>query len=411
YFLISRSLGVEFGGSIGLVFFLAQAASVAMYLIGFTEAFQDAFPNVAIEPRSLASLVNAGVFLCVFIGAGWTIKVQYGILAVLIAALVSFAAGGLRDFDPVALQENLTSDYRGGATLFAMFALFFPAATGIMAGANMSGDLKEPSRSIPRGTLAAIGVTAMVYVGMALLLGGVAGREQLHQDNMIVKTVSWSPLLVTLGVFAATLSSAIGSMMGAPRILQALARDRIFKGLGYFAKGAGSSNEPRRAVALTFLIAQGGILIGDLNVIAPIITMFFIVTYGYLNLATFYEAYTRNPSYRPTFRFSHWALALLGAVGCGAAMFLISPLWATVAVAAMGVLHWSIARREVLAAWGDVRGGTAFERARRSLLKLEVETFHPKNWRPHVLALSGGAWNRVHLAVYGPTGWSPAAAC
>ena len=203
---------------------------------------------------------------------------------------------------------------------FTMFALFFPAATGIMAGANMSGDLADPARSIPRGTLASIGVTAAVYCGMALLLAAAAPREALIGDEMIVGTLAWSSPLVTVGVFSATLSSAIASMMGAPRVLQALARDKIFTRLEFFGIGSAASNEPRRATVLTFLIAEAGILIGDLDVIAPIITMFFMVTYGYLNLATFAEAYTRNPSYRPTFKYTHWSLALVGALSCLAVM-------------------------------------------------------------------------------------------
>jgi hypothetical protein len=279
-----------------------------------------------------------------------------------------------------------------------MFALFFPAATGIMAGANMSGDLRDPARSIPRGTLASIGVTAVIYIAMAVMLGASSSRGNLVGDTMIVRTVAaWGPL-VTLGVFAATLSSAIGSMMGAPRILQALARDEVFNRLRWFGTERG---EPRRAILLTLVIAQGGVLIGDLNLVAPVITMFFLITYGLLNLATFYESVTKNPSYRPTFRWSHWSTALAGTIGCGVVMLLISPLWALVSVAAMAALHRYIRRQNIIATWGDLKGGRSFGRARRDLLRLEEERYHPKNWRPSVLALSGSAWSRTHLAVSG----------
>ena len=135
-------------------------------------------------------------------------------------------------------------------------------------------------------------------------------RTILITDPFVVKAVAWSPLLINAGVFAATLSSALGSMMGAPRILQAFARDDILKGIKIFGQGRGKGNEPRLATILTFLIAQAGILLGDLNAIAPVITMFFMITYGTLNLACFYESITRNPSYRPKFRFSHWSTAL-----------------------------------------------------------------------------------------------------
>tara|TARA_R110002096_G_scaffold51516_3_gene134654 strand:+ start:47267 stop:49462 length:2196 start_codon:yes stop_codon:yes gene_type:complete len=401
YFMISRALGAEYGGSIGVVFFLAQAVSVAMYIIGFTEACVASFPSLAPHATWIASATNLGVFICVFIGASWTIKVQYGILAVLIAALISFALGAFTNFDSEVLRANLSTGFSTGQSSFTMFALFFPAATGIMAGANMSGDLQDPARSIPRGTLGAIAATGAIYLVLAVLLGGSADRATLLGNNMVVRDGAMWPVLVIAGVFAATLSSAIGSMMGAPRILQALARDRIFGPLAPFAHGSGASKEPRRAVIATFLIAQLGILGGDLDLLAPIITMFFMVTYGYLNLATFKEAYTRNPSYRPTFKYMHWSIALLGTLSCGGVMLLIAPRWAFVAVALMALLHWSISRRSVRTSWGDVHGGASYERARKELLRLEDERYHAKNWRPAILALSGGAGARVRMATFG----------
>lgn len=401
YFMISRSLGVEFGGSIGVVFYLAQAISVAMYVIGFTEAAIATFPDLLPHAQMVASGVNVVVFVCVFIGAGWTIKVQYGILAILIVSLISFAIGGAQHFDPLILQANLVPREVGAGwlALLPAFALFFPAATGIMAGANMSGDLANPGRSIPRGTLAAIAATAIIYLAMAFLLAGGAARADLVGGNMIVRDMAFFAPAITLGIFAATLSSAIGSMMGAPRILQALARDRVFSTLKPFSVASGG--EPRRAIVVTFVIAQAALMLGSLDAIAPIITMFFMVTYGYLNLATFYEAYTGNPSYRPTFRWTHWSMALLGTILCGAVMLLISPTWAILAIVFMGGLHWMLARRRIQTTWGDVRSGAAYDRARRDLLRLEEERYHPKNWRPSILALSGGAGARGNLAVWG----------
>lgn len=401
YFMISRSLGAEYGGSIGVVFFLAQAVSVALYIVGFTEAASSTFPALATHRLAIASTLNLIVFICVFIGAGWTIKVQYVILAILMLALVSFGIGSVMHFDMNVLRANLNSDFRLGQSSFTMFALFFPAATGIMAGANMSGDLRDPARSIPTGTLASIAFTGMIYIGMAVLLGGIAHRSDLLDNNMIVRDTALWPVLVTAGIFAATLSSAIGSMMGAPRILQALARDRIFRSLAPFAAGSGAANEPRRAVVATFIIAQCGILVGDLDLIAPIITMFFMVTYGYLNLATFKESYTRNPSYRPTFRYTHWSMALLGTIACGAVMCLMEPRWAMVAVVLMALLHWSISRRSVRTNWGNVHGGASFERARKELIRLEDGEVHAKNWRPSILAFSGGAGARVRMTAFG----------
>ena len=400
YYLISRSLGVEFGGAIGVLFFLAQAISVAMYVIGFGEAVAATFPGLSDQFLLIASLTNTVVFACVYIGAGWTVKVQYLILGSLIAALVSFYGGAIAAFDPAVLADNAGPRW-DGESLYSMFALFFPAVTGIMAGANMSGDLANPSRAIPRGTLWAVAATAVVYLSMAVLLGGAAGRDDLIGNSLVIRDLSLVPVLIVVGVFAATLSSALGAMMGAPRILQALARDNVFPQIEWFALGSGPSNEPRRAVVLTFLIAEVAILAGDLNAIAPIITMFFMVTYGLLNVATFYEAVTKNPSYRPRFRYCHWSLSLAGAIGCLAVMLLINWVWATVAIVVIAGIGQSIRNREVEARWGDLQSGVAFERARRALLRLEQEQYHPKNWRPSILALSGTAWTRPHLAQYG----------
>ena len=189
--------------------------------------------------------------------------------------------------------------------------------------------------------------------------------------------------------------------MGAPRIIQAFARDRVFGFLSFFATGSGDLNEPRRAIVLTFLISQTCILLGDLNAIAPVITMAFMITYGMINIATFYEAVTQNPSYRPTFRYCHWSLSLAGAIGCLAVMFLVHTLWAGISILCIAALHYYVSRREIEARWGDMQSGLVFERTRKNLLRLENELYHPKNWRPIILALSGRAWTRPHLAVYG----------
>ena len=400
YFLISRSLGVEFGGAIGVIFFFAQAISVAMYVIGFSEAFRGTVTD-AVDLWVVASAVNLVVFICVFIGAGWTVKVQYFILAALLVSLVSFFLGAFQSFDPQLLSENWGSNYSDGQDFFKMFALFFPAVTGIMAGANMSGDLKDPAKSIPSGTLWAILVTAIIYVAMAFMMAGTRTSAELTSSNLIVNDISMWPILITVGVFAATISSALGSMMGAPRILQALARDNIFQSLKFFGAGSGKNNEPRRAIVLTFVLSQICILLADLNTIAPLITMCFMITYGLINLATFYESITRNPSFRPRFKYSHWITSLAGAIGCIAVMMLIDWKWAMVSMVLMAGIHNWIGRREIEARWGDINSGLLFERTRKNLLKLEEQLYHPKNWRPIILALSGATWERPQVAVFG----------
>ena len=401
YFLISRSLGVEFGGAIGILFFAAQAISVAMYVIGFTEALTATIPALGGSFIEVASIVNVLVFVCVFIGAGWTIKVQYLILVMLAASLAAFFVGATQAFEWAIFESNLQPAFQPDDNVFTMFALFFPAVTGIMAGANMSGDLENPSRSIPMGTLSSIAVTGVVYLGMAVMLSGSRNAEVLIEDTLVVRDIAYWPWLITAGVFAATLSSALGSMMGAPRILQAFSRDRVFRSLNFFSADSSLSNEPRRATVVTFLIAQLCVLTGDLNAIAPVITMFFMITYGLLNLATFYESITKNPSYRPTFHYCHWLTSLVGFLGCVAVMFLISWDWALVSILFVTGLHWIIRNREVESRWGDLRSGVVFERARTSLLRLENEVQHPKNWRPNIMAFTGTGWTRPHLPIYG----------
>jgi len=400
YYLISRSLGVEFGGGIALVFYLAQAISVAMYVIGFAEAFVAAFPGSGLTVRDVATIANAAVFAAVIVGAGWTIKIQYAILAVLALALISFAMGALDTFSPQRFAANLAPAYSDGQSFLTMFALFFPAATGIMAGANMSGDLRDPGKSLPLGTFAAIAVTALVYLGLIVMLSGSVDRQRLLTDSFVMHDVAAWPSLVVAGVFAATLSSALGSMLGAPRILQAFARDNVFPSLRVLGVGSGKSDEPRRAIVLTALVSQTAISLGDLNAIAPIITMFFIVTYGTLNLACFYEGYSHNPSFRPRFRFSHWTVSLAATMGCGVVMFLMDALWAMGALIAVGALYFAILQIGIRARWGDVRSGVAFERARKALLRLEHKPIHPKNWRPIVLAFAG-ATGRHQISEFG----------
>lgn len=401
YYLISRSLGVEFGGVIALFFFIAQAVAVTLYVIGFTESVFSAFPDIGLSFRTIATTTNILVFICVYIGAGWTIRFQYGILAVLMLSILSFLIGAGISFSPELLSANLHANWTSQYSFFPVFALFFPAVTGIMAGVNMSGDLQEPNRSIPIGTFAAIGFSSLIYLVISFMLAASIPRNELVSDSFVMKDTALFPSLIYAGVFCATLSSALGSMMGAPRILQAFARDNLFRHLRWLGVGSGKNGEPRRAIIVTFLIAQGGILAGDLDTVAPVITMFFLMTYGTVNLACCYEGLSKNPSFRPTFRLNRWYISLIGALGCLGVMFLINVTWAAVALILARILYWFIKRSEIQVNWGDIDSGLAYQRARKALLGLERERYHPKNWRPSILVFSGGVSSRPHLAEYG----------
>jgi amino acid transporter len=399
YFMISRVLGPEFGGSIGLTLFVAQAVAVAFYVIGFTEALVNVILPLAPDlapaltayrlPQIVSSLVVILLFLLTFKGADVAIKAQYVVLAILLLAVASYVVGGVLRYDPDIMSANLSPAFTSEVGFWQVFAIFFPAATGITAGANMSGDLKNPGRAIPLGTLAAMGLAALVYALQIFLMSGTSDHDALTSDpfGALTRMSLWGPL-VMLGVFAATLSSAIASFLGAPRILQAMGQDRLMRLLVFFGKGSGRASEPRRATVLTFVIAIGIIWAGDLNAVAEVISMFFLIAYGMVNLSAFVESRGGNPSFRPRFRLFHWTTALAGAVGCAVAMLKINTTYALVAMAVAGLLYFYLVKRDIKATWGDAKRGYIFGRTRDNLLYLERTPPHPKNWRPIVKVIS-----------------------
>jgi len=394
YYIISRTLGHDFGGAIGLTLFVSQAISIAFYVIGFSEALFGLFPGPT--SQMVINLTTSGVILLVFFvtfkGADVAIKAQYPILAVLVLAVLSYLIKGAISFDPGQMRANLTAP-DDGASFWVLFAIFFPAATGITAGANMSGDLKDPSKSIPRGTLAAIAFTGAVYLLQLVLTAGYSDSSALRAAPSgafeELKHMSFFSPLVVAGVFAATLSSALGSFLGAPRILQALGRDGLFKPLEYFGKGSGPADEPRRATVLSLIIALGVVWIGDLNAVAEVISMFFLIAYGMINASAFVEARGGNPSFRPRFKKFGWPAALIGAVGSAIAMVKINESAAIVAIViAAGIYFW-LRRKE--AEFGDAKRGFVFARVRDNLLKLEKSPPDPKNWRPMLAVITDDA--------------------
>ncbi len=389
YYLISRSLGPEVGGSIGVPLFMSQAISVAFYIIGFSEVLSSLIPQI--DPRISATIVCIGFGVIAYRGASFAIKIQYFILGALGLALLSFFLGT----NSGTVEANMTAHYLPKQNFWTVFAIFFPAVTGIMAGASMSGDLKRPGRALPRGTISAILVTFVIYVAAAYFLALRASPGELTGNNVVMQTVSRWPWLIYVGVFAATLSSALASMLGAPRTLQALAYDHILP--SFFARQLGSETEPRMGVVVTFLIALCVIWMGDLNFVAPIITMFFLNTYGMTNLAAGLEKLIGSPSYRPKFRV-HWLISLLGAFGCYYAMFLIHAPATIAAIILSYGIFFLLERRSLNQTWGDVRSGAWFALARFALLKLEDYKWHPRNWKPNILVFSGNPRARPYLA-------------
>lgn len=391
YYMISRSLGIEPGGAIGLPLYLAQALSVALYTIGFAESLVAVFPRL--DQRWVGLVTTVLVALVALKSARAAIRAQFVIMAAIVVSLVSLALGrplaGAQEiggFQAIAQGENF----------WVVFAVFFPAVTGIMAGVNMSGDLKEPGRSIPRGTLLAIAVAYVIYMALPVFLVTRADAATLVEDPLVMRRMAWWGDAILLGVWGATLSSAMGSILGAPRVLQALARDGVLpRRLRWLGRGSGAADEPRLGTLLTLGVALGAVAIGDLNLIAPVLTMFFLTTYGVLNVVAGVERLLGSPSFRPKFKV-HWSISLLGAFGCLAVMLLINPVATVVAgLVVTGVFLW-LERRELTTTWGDVRRGIWMALTRAGLLRLEGPS-DARNWRPHLLVLSGSPTRRWHL--------------
>jgi len=411
YFLISRALGPQFGGAIGLALFLAQALSVPFYILGFTNSLVASFPSLSKWFVLIAVVTAAVLFSVNLISSGFAIRVQYIVMAMLALAIVSFLGGALFLFDPELFQANLSSSYsNNGISFWAVFAIYFPAVTGILAGVNMSGDLKDPARSLVRGTMAAIAVGFCIYLLEIILCGGSQQRSDLQAQpfEMLVQNALWSTgFLVMGGVSAATISSAVGSFLGAPRVLQALARDRILPVLGIFGQGSKDKDEPRYGLALTLVLALGVILLlggkdsmAAFDMIATVVTMFFLCTYGMINFAAFVESFGANPSFRPRFRFYHWTTSILGAVGCLAVMILIDAFAAAVAISVIAGIYLYLSRRVFRSAFGDARLGFQYAIVVRALQKLRFMTPHAKNWRPTFLVMAGNTQAHIPLIKY-----------
>ena len=390
YYMISRSLGLEIGGAIGIPLYFSQAISVAFYIIGFTEALTSLEFFASFDPRLISTGVALIFGLIAYVGADFALKIQYFILAVLVAALLSFFAGGWN----TSISPTLTANYGPGINFWMVFAVFFPAVTGIAVGASFSGDLKNPSRSIPQGTLWSIIVTALVYLVSAIWFAFHLPPDILIDDNLAMQRVALAPSLILAGVWASTLSSALGSVLAAPRTLQAISRDGVTP--KWMASQMGSPTEPRMAVLLTSVIAVGVIWLGDLNFVAPIITMFFLNTYGMINLVAGIEKLVGNPSFRPKFKIP-WFVSMLGAIGCYGAMFLINPLATVVAIVISYGIYFLLQRRHLERTWGDVRSGIWFAISRYALLNLEAQSWHVKNWRPNIIVFTGQPYNREQL--------------
>ena len=357
YSIISQSLGLEVGGSVGIPLYLAQTFAISMYIFGFREGWLYIFPEHS------ALLVDFTVFVTLFIvaflSAGLAFRIQYIILAVIIGALISVAVSaftGVFTTDPQWIGSFPGGEGEGSTVSFwIVFAVFFPAATGIMAGVNMSGELKNPKKSIPLGTLSAIAISFVIYVLIGWWLSRVAPPEDLVSNYYVLIDYAYWPAAVLGGLLGATFSSALSSIVGAPRILQALGDHRIFPGGSFFSKLAGNG-EPRNAILFTGGVVVVTLMLRDLNSIAPLITMFFLITYTMINLVVFIEQRMDMISFRPTFTIPRF-VPVIGTLGCLFTMFIINPTFGLVAISLVVAAYLYLVKRKLKVPYGDMRSG------------------------------------------------------
>ena len=397
YYLISRTLGLEFGGAIGIVLFLAQSVSIAFYCIGFGEVLARMLPLQGGNYTQIIAAVAVGfLFIFAWLGTDWATRFQYVVMTILVAALLSFFIGGIAKWNNELLVQNWTAP-ETGLGFWIIFAIFFPAVTGFTQGVSMSGDLKDAGKSLPQGTFIAVGLSIGVYFLAAIVFAAALPAETLMSEYESMKRISAVEFLIRAGVIAATLSSAMASFLGAPRILQSLSADRIFPFLLPFAKGTGPTQNPRRGVLLSAGIAFATIGLGKLNIIAPVVSMFFLISYGLLNYATFFEARAGSPSFRPRFRWYDKRFSLAGALACLTVMLAIDVTAGVVALAILFGIYQYLKRTSGPARWADSRRSYHLQRIRANLLAAAEEPEHPRDWRPQLLLFSVDAHRRKRL--------------
>ncbi|XP_016360677.1 solute carrier family 12 member 3-like [Sinocyclocheilus anshuiensis] len=448
YFMISRSLGPELGAPIGLLFAFANALACSLNTVGFAETVRDVLKDNSaqmvddVNDVRIIGTITVILLLCItFAGMAWEAKAQILFFIALLLSLANYFVGtvipsssekqamGFFGYRAEIFVENLLPSFRGkDGSFFRMFSIFFPSATGILSGVNICGDLKDPSGGIPKGTLLAIFWTTLSYLLISVTCAASVVRDasgslndslalnssvhcsglgcklgwnfdQCEQNRtcsfglanhfQILAIVSGSGHLITIGIFAATLSSALGFLVSAPKIFQCLCKDNIYPYIGFFGKGYGKNNEPLRGYCLMFFIALAFILIGDLNTIAPLISNFFLCSYGLINFSTFHASVTQSPGWRPKYHyFSPWT-SLFAAVLSFLLMFLFTWWAALVTFAIVLCLLGYVNYKKPPVNWGTSYQAGFYNMALSFSMSLSGVEDHVKNYRPQCLVLTG----------------------
>lgn len=379
YYILSRLLGVEFGSAVGILLCISQHASIALCVTGFSLSIHQFFPDsslLLIEAISLTVLIGIS-----YISTNLAVKAQGLIFCALAIAIGSIFFSSSETIDPKLFEVEFPL---AALSFWAAFSMFFPAVTGIEAGMSMSGDLKNPNRALPIATLASVITAFVLYSSLAIFLNSHVSSEMLRAHPFMVYHMSKFKYLIMIGVWGATLSSALGSVLGAPRVLQALAKDRVIP--KFLAKGDGETNQPRRATLFVFFTAMCLTLATDINQIIPIMTMICLTSYSLLNFVAFFESFIRNPSWRPGI-FIHWIIPLIGMVGCITAMFLINFAASLIVICMATLLCIITSRRNIEGGFEDIRYGLFSYLVHKGAAKLGKMTPNAKSWRPSILAL------------------------
>lgn len=420
YYIISRSFGLNIGGSIGIALFLSQAISIAFYVIAFTEAFEPVrqwmIHEKGLEVSRLMITLSTMTLLSLLIltrGANLGVKALYFVVAIIFVSLFMFFMGKTGySPDPSTIFTRITSVVVNGQPsepmeFFKVFAIIFPAFTGIAAGLGLSGDLKDPKHSIPRGTLWATVLGIIIYIAVAFKLFYSVPSDELASDPLVMSQIAvWGPI-IPIGLASAAISSALGSILVAPRTLQAIGNDDIFPGKTnkWISKGKANSNEPFNATLITIGIGYVFVLINDIDTVGEIISMFFMLTYGAINMVSFLEHFAADPSYRPTFK-SHWSISLLGGLLSFYFMLKMNAVYAWLAVFMMaGIYVWITRSNKDKQMMTKVFQGVIFQATRwmQIFLQKRDEDALETHWRPFLLCITSSSFERNN--VFDMTRW------
>ncbi|KAH0594500.1 hypothetical protein MHUMG1_07851 [Metarhizium humberi] len=417
YYLISRSLGPEFGGSIGILFFLAQALNTAMNIVGLIDCIRlnvgPGFPGGYWAGYGLQTAALVTCTCMCLLGSATFSKASNLLLAILTVAVLSVPLSAIfkapfRDDDAGIVYTGLSLNtfannllpssskhvYRGLPTFRDLFGILFPATSGIFAGASMSGDLKNPSKAIPKGTLWAMLTTFVVYFVVILSMACTISRDSFLANDNIISLTNLSAPIVLAGECAVTFFSALMGIIGSAKLFQALARDKLLPGLSIFGRGTKKADEPILAIFLTYAIAQIALL-ADLNQIATFISMGYQMTFFVMNLACFLLKIGSAPNFRPSFKFFNWQTACIGSLLSAAAMFFIDETYAAIAICVLIFVFLLIHYLCPPKRWGDVSQNLIYHQVRKYLLRLKPE--HIKFWRPHIILLINNPRRQTRL--------------